>query len=105
MTCRLERAAQVGIASEAILWARTTGVRLRARGRDAGVRGAFGEPKGVTEIGGTLYVAGETGLFRVQVDSADSLAVDGRGFTRIALACDGLYAAGWYEPILVRYSP
>ncbi len=97
----------LGIANDAILWATNDKVfRLAREGGEPRVfEVPFGEPKGVTEIGGTLYVAGETGLFRVQVDSADSLAVDGRGFTGIALACDGLYAVGWYEPILVRYGP
>ena len=63
----------------------------------------FGEPKGVTEFDGILYVTGETGIFRIHVGDGDTLALDPRGFTGLTLGCDGLYLVGWYESILLRY--
>lgn len=97
----------LGITSDSILWATYDRVfRLAREGGEPQVfEVPFDEPKGVTEIDGTIYVVGQTGLFRVQVDSGDALALDARGFTGLALACDGLYAVGWFEPILVRYGP
>ncbi|MBL8741088.1 MAG: hypothetical protein JNK04_08345 [Myxococcales bacterium] len=97
----------LGVTPDAILWATYDKVfRLpRAGGDPQELDVPFGEPKGVTELDGIVYAAGETGLFRVQLDGGDPLALDGRGFTGIALACDGLYGVGWFLPILVRYGP
>lgn len=103
----LEEPLVLGITSESILWASYDKVfRLSREGGDPQeIDVPFGEPKGVTEIGGVIYAAGATGLFRVQAAGGEPLTLDGRGFTGIALACDGLYAVGWFEPILVRYAP
>jgi hypothetical protein len=97
----------LGITTDSILWVTYDKVfRLAREGGEPQVfEVPFDEPKGVTEIDGTIYVVGQTGLFRVQVDSGDALALDARGFTGLALACDGVYAVGWYEPVLVRYGP
>jgi hypothetical protein len=97
----------LGVTEDAILWATYDKVfRLSRDGGDPQLFEApIGEPKGVTELGGTLYVAGETGVYRIRVGDGDALALDGRGMTGLALACDGLYAVGWFEPILLRYGP
>jgi len=97
----------LGVASDAIVWATFDKVfRLSREGGDPSVFEApFGEPKGVTELDGTLYVAGQMGVYRIRIGDGDALALDGRGMTGLALGCDGLYAVGWFEPILLRYGP
>lgn len=102
----LEEPLALGIAGDAILWATYDKVsRLpRSGGEPRVYEVPFGEPKGVTEFDGILYVVGAGGLFRVRADNGDTQTLDARGFTGLALVCDGLYAVGWFESVLVRYS-
>lgn len=101
----LEEPLALGVTRDAILWATYDKVfRLpRTGGPPQEYAVALGEPKGITEFDGVVYAAGMTGLFRVQVNDGASLLLDPRGFTGLALGCDGLYAIGWFESILVRY--
>lgn len=97
----------IGVTEDAILWATYDHVSRLPRGGGGAAQTfdvAFGEPKGVTELGGVLYVAGQTGVHRVRLKDGDTLALDPRGVTGITLACDGLYGVGWYEPFVFRYS-
>jgi DNA-binding beta-propeller fold protein YncE len=107
MLSGLEEPLALGVTSDSILWATYDRVsRLSRAGGDPEVfEVPFEEPKGVTEIGGVIYVAGALGLFRIDVDDGAVLALDARGFTGIALACDGLYGVGWFESVLIRFGP
>ncbi|MFO0619001.1 MAG: hypothetical protein U0414_40810 [Polyangiaceae bacterium] len=97
----------LGVAEDSILWATYGKVsRLaRAGGAPSTFDVALGEPKGVAEIEGIVYAAGEKGVHRVRVGDGSTLALDGRGITGIALACDGLYGVGWFEPLVFRFGP
>jgi hypothetical protein len=101
----LEEPIVLGVASDAIVWATYDKVfRLPRQGSEPQVFEApFGDPKGVTEFDGVLYVAGEAGVYRVGVADGAALALDPRGFTGLTLGCDGLYLVGWYEAVLLRY--
>jgi hypothetical protein len=101
----LEEPLALGVTADSIVWATYDKVfRLaRAGGEPQAFDVPFGEPKGVTELDGILYAAGMYGLYRVRVSDGDTLALDPRGFTGITLGCDGLYAVGWFEPVLIRY--
>lgn len=101
----LEDPLSLGVTADAIVWATYDRVFRLPRGGDEPQMFAveFGEPKGVTEFDGILYVAGEAGFFRIRIADGDALALDRRGITGLAPACDGIYLAGWYEPLLFRY--
>jgi hypothetical protein len=107
MRSNLEEPLILGVTPDAILWATYNKVfRLSRSGGDPQEFVApFDEPKGVTEFDGIIYVAGQMGVHRIRVDDGDTLALDNRGVTGIALACDGLYGVGWFEPVLLRYGP
>lgn len=97
----------LGVTEDSILWATYDKVsRLpRAGGAPTTFDVALGEPKGVTEIEGIVFAAGQLGVLRVRVSDGDTLALDGRGITGMALACDGLYGIGWFEPLVFRFGP
>lgn len=103
----------LGVTADAIVWATYDRVFRLPRGGDepqmfevqpsAEDPSGLGEPKGVTEFDGILYVAGAGGFFRIRVADGDVLALEGRSITGLATACDGIYLVGWYEPLLFRY--
>jgi hypothetical protein len=101
----LEHPIRLGVTADAIVWATFDRVfRLPRGGAEPQVFEAeFGDPKGVTEFDGILYAAGAGGFFRIRVADGDALALDRRGITGLAPACDGIYFVGWYEPLLFRY--
>jgi hypothetical protein len=95
----------LGITADAIVWATYDRAFRLPRGGDEPqmFEVELGEPKGVTEFDGILYVAGAGGFFRIRVADGDALALEGRSITGLATACDGIYLIGWYEPLLFRY--
>lgn len=97
----------LGVTEDSILWATYNQVsRLPRKGGDPQTFDiSLGEPKGVTELGGILYAAGQQGVFRIRLEDGAMLTLEGRGVTGISLACEGLYGVGWYEPFLFRYGP
>lgn len=101
----LEHPIRLGVTADAIVWATFDRVfRLpRGGGEPQMFEAEFGDPKGVTEFDGILYAAGAAGFFRIRLADGDALAVDRRSITGLALACDGIYLVGWYEPLLFRY--
>lgn len=101
----LEDPLALGVTADAIVWATyDRAFRLPREGGEPQLfEAAFGEPKGVTEFDGILYVAGAGGFFRIRLADGDALALDGRSITGLATACDGIYLVGWYEPVLFRY--
>jgi hypothetical protein len=101
----LEEPLSLGVTADAIVWATwDRAFRLpRGGGEPQLFEADFGEPKGVTEFDGILYVAGAAGFFRIRLADGDVLALDRRGITGLATACDGIYLVGWYEPLLLRY--
>jgi hypothetical protein len=101
----LEDPLSLGVTADAIVWATYDRVFRLPRGGDEPqlFEAEFGEPKGVTEFDGILYVAGAGGFVRIRVADGDALALDGRSITGLATACDGIYLVGWYEPLLFRY--
>lgn len=105
LASNLEEPLALGVTADAIVWATYDKVfRLSREGGEPQVfEVPFGEPKGVTEFDGIIYVTGMYGLHRIRVDSGETLALDGRGFTGLTLGCDGLYLVGWFESILLRY--
>lgn len=95
----------LGVTADAIVWATYDRVfRLpRGGGEPQMFEVELGEPKGVTEFDGILYVAGAAGFIRIRLADGDALALEGRSITGLATACDGIYLVGWYEPLLFRY--
>ncbi len=95
----------LGVTADAIVWASFDRVFRLPRGGDEPqvFEVELGEPKGVTEFDGILYVAGAGGFFRIRVEDGDVLILEHRGITGLAPACDGIYLVGWYEPLLFRY--
>jgi len=103
----LDEPIALGVAADAIVWATYDKVFRFARqgGEPQAFEAPFGDPKGVTELDGVLYVAGESGVFRIRIADGSALALDPRGFTGLALGCEGLFLVGWYESVLLRYGP
>ncbi len=101
----LEDPLALGVTADAIVWATwDRAFRLpRGGGEPQVFEAVLGEPKGVTEFDGILYVAGAGGFVRIRVADGDALALDQRSITGLAPACDGIYLVGWYEPLLFRY--
>lgn len=101
----LEFPIRLGVTADAIVWATFDRVFRLPRGGDEPqlFEAELGDPKGVTEFDGILYVAGAAGFLRIRVADGDALALHGQSITGLATACDGIYLVGWYEPLLFRY--
>ena len=63
----------------------------------------FGPVKSMAAHGDTVYLAGGAGLGRARAGSATHVA-DSRGMLGITVTCQGAFATGWLESLLVRYS-
>jgi hypothetical protein len=63
----------------------------------------FGPVKSMAAHGDTVYLAGEAGLGRARAGAATYVA-DSRAMLGIAVTCQGVFATGWLESLLVRYS-
>ncbi len=63
----------------------------------------FGPVKTMAAHGDTVYLAGAAGLGRARAGFATHVA-DSRGMLGIAVTCEGAFATGWFESLLVRYS-
>jgi hypothetical protein len=63
----------------------------------------FGPVKTMAAHGDTVYLAGIAGLGRARAGSATYVA-DARGMLGIAVTCQGAFATGWFESLLVRFS-
>lgn|GEM_PF-6548458 len=62
----------------------------------------FGPVKSMAASGDTVYLAGAAGLGRARAGLTTPL-VDSRAMLGIALTCQGVFATGWLESLLVRY--
>jgi hypothetical protein len=63
----------------------------------------FGPVKSMVADADTVYLAGATGLGRARAGLATHLA-GSRAMLGVALTCQGVFATGWLESLLVRYS-
>jgi hypothetical protein len=76
----------------------------KAGGQAELVEDDFGPVKTMAAQGDTVYLAGDAGLGRARVGAATHVA-DSRGMLGIAVNCEGVFATGWFESLLVRYGP
>lgn len=76
----------------------------KAAGQAELVEDDFGPVKTMAVQGDTVYLAGEAGLGRVRVGAKTQIA-DSRGMLGLAVNCEGAFATGWFESLVVRYGP
>jgi hypothetical protein len=76
----------------------------KAGGQAELVEDDFGPIKTMAVQADTVYLAGEAGLGRARVGAATQVA-DSRGMLGIAVNCQGAFATGWFESLVVRYGP
>ena len=76
----------------------------KAGGEAELVEDDFGPVKSMAAQGDTVYLAGSAGLGRAQAGAATQVS-DSRGMLGIAVSCQGAFATGWFESLLVRYGP
>lgn len=62
----------------------------------------FGAVKTIAAYGDTVYLAGAAGLGRARAGVATQIA-DSRAMLGITVTCQGAFATGWLESLLVRY--
>ena len=76
----------------------------KAGGEAELVEDDFGPVKSMAAQGSTVYLAGHGGLGRAQAGTATHIG-DSRQMLGIAVTCDGVFATGWLDSLLVRYGP
>jgi hypothetical protein len=64
----------------------------------------FGPVKTMAAQGDTVYLTGMAGLGRAQAGEATRVS-DSREMLGLAVNCQGAFATGWFESLLVRYGP
>ncbi len=102
----LETPNALAVGAEYVFFASGSRVfRVSKAGGDAElVADDFGPIKTMAAQRDTVYLAGMAGLGRAQVGAATHVA-DSRGMLAIAANCEGAFATGWFESLLVRYGP
>jgi len=81
---------------------RAAAYHVKKSGGDAELVTEFQELKWMVAHGDTVYLSGQGGLARARV-GGDTQLVDSRGMLGVAASCEGVFATGWFEPLLVRY--
>ncbi len=76
----------------------------KAGGQAELVEDDFGPVKSMAAYGDTVYLAGMGGLGRARAGAATYLA-ETRGMLGLTATCEGVFATGWGESLLVRFSP
>jgi len=94
----------LAIGPEDVFFASGSGVFQvsKAGGTALLVEDDFGPVKTMAAAGDTVYLAGNAGLGRARAGAATHLA-DSRPMLGITVTCDGVFATGWLESLLVRY--
>jgi hypothetical protein len=102
----LELPNAVAVGAEHVFFASGSRVfRVSKAGGEAElVEDDFGPVKSMAAQGDTVYLAGSAGLGRARVGAATHVA-DSRGMLGIAVNCQGVFATGWFESLVVRYGP
>jgi hypothetical protein len=62
----------------------------------------FGPLKTMVAHRDTVYLAGMNGLGRARAGEATEV-LDPRGMLGVAVSCQGVFATGWFESLLVKY--
>jgi len=76
----------------------------KAGGEAELVEDDFGPVKSMAAQADTVYLAGMGGLGRARAGEA-TLIADTRGMLGVTVTCEGAFATGWGESLLVRFSP
>ncbi|HMJ16532.1 MAG TPA: hypothetical protein VK524_34195 [Polyangiaceae bacterium] len=95
----------LALARDAIFFAAgTRAFKLdKAGGTALEILDGFDEPKALAAFEDTLYVAGGWGLARVNPSATTRLLVPPRSTLGVALGCQGVFATGWFIPVLLKY--
>jgi hypothetical protein len=93
------------LTSDSVVWATFDAIFTmpKAGGTPAQVAGGFGEAKSIAAFDGFVYLAGQDGLTRIALADGATLLLEPRSMLSVALTCDGVFATGWYEDVLIRY--
>ena len=76
----------------------------KAGGEAELVEDDFGPVKSMAAQADTVYLTGMAGRGRARAGAATQVS-DSRGMLGIAVNCQGAFATGWFDSLLVRYGP
>ena len=101
----LDAPVALALTADEIVWATfdTVFALPKTGGAPAPLAGGFAEAKAIVAFDGFAYLAGAGGLNRIAIADGTTQLLEPRGLTSVALACDGVFATGWFDPILIRY--
>ncbi len=92
-----------------LVWASARGVfRVPKENFGAAVEeltSGLAETKRVVVYGDTIYGVGMDGFWSVPLAGGTRTTLEQLPMSAIALTCAGVYASGWFEPVLLRYAP
>jgi len=101
----LDAPVAIALTSDAVLWATFDSIFTvpKAGGSAAAIAGGFGEAKAIAAFDGIVYLAGQGGLTRTTMADGATLLLEPRPMTSLGMGCDGVFATGWADPVLIRY--
>ena len=101
----LDAPVTLALSDDAVFWTSSAALYTvpKAGGSPARIADGFNEPKNVAELDGFVYVVGLSGFTRTAVHGGATELLDGRWMSSMALGCDGIYATGWTDDVMIRY--